>query len=385
VLNAGDIVTATATNASTLSTSEFSVCRTVVTSTTPPGQQQFDVGGSDDHAQDDVLDLFLDCGPGKGKFPIALAVPPGSATNTTANWSYNYDPSLACEGGQLKAVVNDGFLQSGFTATGTEPVDSSQKDPFSAILSPGKGKTFLQYSGIPLKGLAFDPEDGALTPQWKLIRNSDSAVVRTASGTTADLSPGTSGWMPGAYTVELSATDSAGKTTTSTVAITIVTDADNDGIPATAEGGCLGGSDTNPLDAYGDKDGDGIPNGDDPDPCVAQTGGYNAVMTFQPNPFPVPSSGNTVNVTVQVPYRNLTQVLSSSVAITKINNNPVNFRNISWRVTNNVGQALFDRQALAGYFTSHNIHNQTVVFTIGGSSAAPPWSFTGVATTFVAG
>jgi CSLREA domain-containing protein len=385
VLNAGDIVTATATNASTLSTSEFSVCRTVVTSTTPPGQQQFDVSGSDDHAQDDVLDLFLDCGPGKGKFPIALAVPPGSATNTTANWSYNYDPSLACEGGQLKAVVNDGFLQSGFTATGTEPVESAQKDPFSAILSPGKGKTFLQYSGIPLKGLAFDPEDGALTPQWKLIRNSDSAVVRTASGTTADLSPGTSGWTPGAYTVELSATDSAGKTTTSTVGITIVTDADNDGIPATAEGGCLGGSDTNPLDAYDDKDGDGIPNGEDPDPCVAQTGAYNAVMTFQPNPFPVPSSGNTVNVTVQVPYRNLTQVLSSSVAITKINNNPVNFRNVSWKVTNNVGQALFDRQALVSYFISQNIHNRTVVFTIGGSSAAPTWSFTGVATTFVAG
>jgi hypothetical protein len=92
-----------------------------------------------------------------------------------------------------------------------------------------------------------------------------------------------------------------------------------------------------------------------------------------------------VNVTVQVPYRNLTQVLSSSVAITKINNNPVNFRNVSWKVTNNVGQALFDRQALVSYFISQNIHNRTVVFTIGGSSAAPTWSFTGVATTFVAG
>jgi CSLREA domain-containing protein len=384
-LNVGDIITATATNASELSTSEFSVCRAVVASTTPPGQQEFDVGGSDDNAHDDLLDLYLDCGPGKGKFPIALALPPASATNTTANWSYNYDASLACEGGQLKAIINDGFRQSGFSNTGTEPVESGQKDPFSAILSPGKGKTILQYSGIPLKGLAVDPEDGALTPQWRLIRDSDSATVRTGSGTTADLSPGTNGWTPGNYTVELKATDSAGKTTTSTVAITIVADADNDGIPASAEGGCLGGSDTNPLDAYGDKDGDGIPNAEDPDPCVPQTGAYTAVMTFQPNPFPIPSSGNTVNVTVQVPYRNLTQVLSSSVAITSINNEVVNFRNVSWKVTNNVGQALFDRQALVSYFMNHNIHNRTVVFTITGSSAAPPWSFKGVATTFVAG
>ena len=98
------------------------------------------------------------------------------ADDTTANWTYNYDASLACAGGQLEANVNDGFRQSGFTATGTAPIDSGQKSPFSAILSPGKGKTFLQYSAIPLKGIAVDPEDGALTPTWKLI-NSANAVV----------------------------------------------------------------------------------------------------------------------------------------------------------------------------------------------------------------
>jgi hypothetical protein len=282
-------------------------------------------------------------------------------------------------------VINDGFRQSGFSSTGTEPVESAQKPPFSAILSPGKGATFLQYSGIPLKGLAFDAEDGALTPQWRLIRQSDNSVVRTAGGTTADLSPSASGWTPGAYAVELTATDSGGKTTTSTVGITIVADADNDGIAASVDGGCLGGSDTDPLNAYSDKDGDGIPNADDPDPCTAQTGAYNAVMTFQPNPFPVPSSGNTVNVTVQVPYRSLVQVQSNSVAITAINGVPVTFRNVSWKVTDNVGQALFDRQALINYFSSHNIHKQTVVFTITGSSAAPPWSFKGVASTVVSG
>ena len=109
-------------------------------------------------------------------------------------------------------------------------------------------------------------------------------------------------------------------------------------------------------------------------------------MTFQPNPFPIPSSGNTVNVTIRVPYRSLSQVLSTSVAIVRINGDPVTtFKSVSWKVTDNVGQALFDRQALVSYFMSHQIHNSNVVFTISGRSAAPPWSFEGVATTFVAG
>jgi CSLREA domain-containing protein len=382
-LNAGDIITATATSSTAFSTSEFSICKQVVTSTTPPGQEEFDVGGSDDNAHDDVLDLYLDCGVG-GKFPIALALSPGSATNTTANWTYNYDASLACEGGQMRAIVNDGFQQSAFTSTGTEPTQSGQKSPFSAILSPGKGKTFLQYSAIPLKGIAVDPEDGALTPHWKLI-NSGNSVIKTADGTTADLSPGANGWTPGSYTVELTATDSASKTTTSTVNITIVADADNDGIPAASENGCLGSSDTNPMDAYGDKDLDGIPNADDPEPCTAQTGPYTAVMSFQPNPFPISSSGNTVNVTVRVPYRSLNQVLATSVAIARINGDPVTFKSVSWKVTDNVGQALFDRQALVTYLMNHHLQNSNVVFTIGGRSAAPPWSFEGVATTFVTG
>ena len=241
-----------------------------------------------------------------------------------------------------------------------------------------------------MKGIAVDPEDGALTPTWKLI-NSANVVIRTATGTTADLSPGANGWAvtpPGTYTVELTATDSASQTTTSSVSITIVADADNDGVPASSENGCLNSSDANPMDAYADKDADGIPNVDDPQPCMAQTGPYTAVMTFQPNPFPIPSGGNTVNVTVRTPYRSLSQVLSTSVAIIRINGDPVTptFKSVSWKVTDNVGQALFDRQALVSYFTSHQIHNSNVVFTISGRSATtPPWSFEGVATTFVAG
>ena len=255
----------------------------------------------------------------------------------------------------------------------------------SAILSPGKGKTFLQYSGIPLKGIAVDPEDGALPPSWKLI-NSSNAVVKTATGTTADLSPGANGWAPAPTRVQLTATDSASNVTTSSVSITIVADANNDSVPAIQRDGLSQRGDTNPINTYADKDGDGIPNVDDPQPCTAQTGPYNAVMTFQPNPFPIPSSGNTVNVTIRVPYRSLSQVLSTSVAIVEDQRRSRHdFKSVTWKVTDNVGQALFDRQALVSYFMSHQIHNSNVVFTISGRSAAPPWSFEGVATTFVAG
>jgi hypothetical protein len=384
----GQYATATATDSAN-NTSEFSACKLVATAV-PSGKEESNTTATDDNAALDLLDLYLDCGAGKGKFPIALALTPGAGSdNAQANWTYNFDASLACAGGKLAANVNDGFARSGFSDTGTAPIDSSQKSPFSAILSPAKGKTFLQYSAIPLKGIAVDPEDGALTPHWRLL-NSSGGVVATGDGTTKDLSPGPNGWAvaPGgsSYTVELTATDSASNPTTSTVSITILPDADNDGIPQATETGCLGSSDTNPMDAYGDKDLDGIPNVDDPQPCTPQTGPYTAVMTFQPNPFPIPSSGNTVNVTVQVPYRSLSQVLATSVAITKINGDLFALNNVSWKVTNNVAQALFDRQTIVTYFMSHNIHNRNVVFTITGrSNTAPPWSFEGVATTFVAG
>ena len=47
--------------------------------------------------------------------------------------------------------------------------------------------------------------------------------------------------------------------------------------------------------------------------------------------------------------------------------------------------AKFDRQALINYLNGHNMHNMTVVFTIAGASAAPPWTFEGVATTTIKG
>ena len=81
-------------------------------------------------------------------------------------------------------------------AASRRPARSRPGRPEVALLGDPQsreGEDFLQYSGIPLKGIAVDPEDGALIPTWKLI-NSANVVVRTATGTTADLSPGANGW-----------------------------------------------------------------------------------------------------------------------------------------------------------------------------------------------
>jgi hypothetical protein len=139
------------------------------------------------------------------------------------------------------------------------------------------------------------------------------------------------------------------------------------------------------VDADDDKDGDGTPNADDPRPCDAQTSAYNSIMRFDPNPFPTQSTGNPVTVTINVPYRNLTQISAASVAIRQINGAPFTLTALSWNVINNVGQAKFDRQALINYLNGHNMHNMTVVFTITGASTTPPWSFEGVATTIIKG
>ena len=92
-----------------------------------------------------------------------------------------------------------------------------------------------------------------------------------------------------------------------------------------------------------------------------------------------------MTVTVTVPYRNLSQISPATVAITRVNGDPFTLKAYSWKVTNNVGQAKFDRQALINYLNGHNMHNMTVVFTVTGTSATPPWSFEGVATTTIKG
>src|SRR5204863_3739321 len=117
--------------------------------TAPPGQETVTVDATDDHPADVRVDLFLDCGAGKPKLPIAVGLKPDSAAGTSASFSYNYDPSLACPNGTLKAIGNDGFTSTGFTATGSTPVDPGPNTPRAAISSPEPSKALLTYTLIP--------------------------------------------------------------------------------------------------------------------------------------------------------------------------------------------------------------------------------------------
>ena len=108
----------------------------------------------DDHPGDMRVDLFLDCGVGKPKLTIAVGLKPATVAGTSANFSYNYDPSLACPNGTLQAVGHDGFTSTGFEGAGSAPVDPGPNVPRVSISSPRGGQQFLSYSLIPLRGSA---------------------------------------------------------------------------------------------------------------------------------------------------------------------------------------------------------------------------------------
>ena len=117
----------------------------------------------------------------KGKFHRHLPSPGAGSDDAQANWTYNYDASLAWRGGQLAANVNDGFRQSGFSEYRHRSDRLGAEVAVLRDLSPGKAATFLQYAAIPLKGIAVDPEDGSLDPAFPGTSGS-SLTPRKMSG-----------------------------------------------------------------------------------------------------------------------------------------------------------------------------------------------------------
>jgi len=309
--------------------------------------------------------------------------------------TFNFTASVGCQGCEIDAKVYDGFASSPMTkiANSTE-TDTIPTDPVAAINSPESGASVLQYDPVTLNGSGWDAQDGVL-PGGKLTWSAPCLFTGTRSGTSLYLSPPTGGWTaPNSCTVSLYATDSnTHQSPTVSRTFTILADADHDKIPASLDVKCppnVGSADNNPLNDRADDDGDGIPNGQDPAPCDPATT-YNAIATFQPDPLDVTSSGNTVSMLVQVPYRDLKQVLSTSVAITvTVNEFSTKLTNVSWMVNSNgTGNAQFNRQDLLRFLAINNIHNRRILITISGNTAASvtptPWSFQGVASTYIKG
>ncbi|GAC1442531.1 MAG: hypothetical protein NVS3B26_00060 [Mycobacteriales bacterium] len=330
-------------------------------------------------------EVLLACpGPGSAStvFPLAVGLTPSQASGQNATFSYPIDRTRVCNSGAVSVVVNDGIQLSAPAAAGT--VSTGSKAPIPALAYPLADATFLQYDGISLRGTAVDPTEGSLWDS-QLTWSIPGLLSQSVNGREVNLTPPANGWPAGDYTVTLTATDSAGLSTSSSTQIHLQPDADHDGMGPNKEGvaGC-GTSDSNPLDAFAISQ-NGIPNTDDPDPCHPKTTPYLALSYFYPQQVSV-AAGNdndeddkAVYVGVSVPYRDSTQVNGTSVRLTSVagynTSDDPGFASTGWTAQSAGAVATFDRQHLVAFLQSHNIHTGQVAVTIEGS--APTWRFSG--------
>jgi hypothetical protein len=344
---------------------------------------------TDDNPADNRLDLLVDC-PGL-TYVGAVALLPTSLTASSASWAANFDPSLTCADPKIRVAISDGYNRVLSGGTG-ELVEAEQKPPTAAIYTPSPGSELRQYDVIPARGGGWDAEDGTLPDanlDWELKRDADSVVVATNSGhSIVDFSPPASGFAPGDYTLTLTVEDSDGNLGDPvTRSFTIVADADNDGLTVNEEAlGCVtndpnfvepGGyvPDNDPLNAFRDGDNDGIPNVDDPAACTAATF-YEAILDIDADSVNNQTSG-VISGFITLRYRPITAVNGSSVKISSINGITANIQTNKWSVSNGVGTSKFDKSAVIGFMTAHNIPLGWVLITVRGSSVGNTWSFEG--------
>ncbi len=330
-------------------------------------------GGTDDVPEDARVDLFIDCGDGN-VHPVAVGLAASSITGDAIDFAYSFDPAVSCTGGEVTALLNDGFSTA---STPGEPVESDpgNRDPLPAVAQPTPGTSLLAYDVIALRGAAKDAEDGELgnaALSWALDGNG------VGSGPVVDLSPPTGGWSPGSHTATLTATDGDGASSSTSVSFTIAGDADNDGVPTTVETGCAGGSDSDPSDGYADADGDGIGNGDDQTttggPCSAATS-YAAVVDVTPNTLDKNSTSEPVRARITIPFQSVAAVLPSSVRISRIGGVDADIQATSVTVSGGVATATFDRGTVNAFIRAQGTGRNEAAFTIIGGSGT--WTFEG--------
>jgi CSLREA domain-containing protein len=353
----------------------------------------FDPDSDQDHRK---LDLLYTC-PGSPNYDVAVAVKPEHSDATSSSWRTNYDPSIACPNGTLKIALIDGFNVVAEPGAG-HPVTTPDTGPVAAIYVPEVSDTLLEHGALALHGSGHDAKDGDLhgtSLRWFVGAGATPPEVNytscNASRSHCDLQPPGGHWPVGPLHVRLQAIDSNGATAFDDVTITVLADADNDGIPATVDNhlpsssdtqGCSTGNtggDSNPLNAFFDTDRDGYSNAVDyslGDPCVAATS-YPADVLFSPDTLYVPSSGTQLTMTVQPTLRDLKTVSKSSVKLHLISGQVVDIPNVGWGIDKTgVGIAKFDRQVVINKLIELHMVGTTTQFTISGTSTQG-WSFEG--------
>lgn len=325
-------------------------------------------------------------------------VKPVSVSGTQATFHYDFDAAELCRNGSTTTILvrfNDGYNQTSFYELNVDAASAS--DVKAVIDNPAaeaNAYSVLQHDPITLAGQGWDSQEGILpgsSLRWK-VAGPAGVVADGATGNNLVLPAPATGWTPGPYTATLTVTNSAGKSSAPvTSTFKVLEDKDNDGIEISTEG-CFRGSDTDPNDAFGDFDADGVPNQQDEDPCSPRAT-YEGFADFDPNTLNYPSNGGSTSVTVKVNlrYRDVRQVTGSSVRIARLAgaDTPASaaFQATNWTISTAGGSlvatAKFDRQAIIDFLcpSPADCHtNQTVTITVTGDAprtgSKPAFSFT---------
>jgi hypothetical protein len=252
-----------------------------------------------------------------------------------------------------------------------------QHDPVGAIYSPPVNSQWLQFDAIPVSGLGLDTEDRSLPDaslQWTQSGPGSPTLSIGTGRTLPDLQPPASGgWATGVWTITLTVTDSAGRTSSTSVSYTILPDADHDGIPASKDTTCSGANaDNDPTNANGDPDGDGIPTRDDPAPC---TSANNATLDFDPDTFKTGDNSTPAFSRVITNAGDLHTASTATVRLVKIGGFPVNITPTSWQVSSTTTAiAYWNRPQINSFLIGHGLTG-CVNFTVQGSGTG--FSFRG--------
>ncbi|MFL5967133.1 MAG: PxKF domain-containing protein [Gaiellaceae bacterium] len=221
------------------------------------------------------LDVYYKCPLDGGgeitsyvNYPVALGLTP-TTNGTSAVFTVPNSTTVGCPGGTMSFFENNGFSKVDVTPPTPVAITAANTAPVASISTPTEGSHWLQYQTIPASGDGKDAEVGALTGSslsWALAGPSGP---KSGSGNTPTFGGPPNGLAPGAYTLTLSASDGStpSLTGTATVHFTVDADANNDWIPGTVS--CVSDSTFNV--AFGDADGDHIPNIDDAQPCQRNT------------------------------------------------------------------------------------------------------------------